>query len=63
MSLQLKTNEPFNRGDIVIFKNSEKNIDVVKRVMGLPGETVSASENGELKINGILKLMTLGLRL
>ena len=39
-----------NRGDIVIFKNHEKNIDVVKRVIGLPGETVS-SENGKVLIN------------
>ena len=47
----VKTNEPFNRGDMVIFENSEKSISVVKRVLGLPGETVSASD-GELKING-----------
>ena len=49
--LATKTNEPLSRGDIVIFKNSEKNIDVVKRVVGLPGETISASIN-ELLING-----------
>ena len=49
--LATKTNEPLSRGDIVIFKNSEKNIDVVKRVVGLPGETISASNN-ELLING-----------
>ena len=49
--LATKTNEPLSRGDIVIFKNSEKSIDVVKRVVGLPGETISASNN-ELLING-----------
>ena len=49
--LATKTNEPLNRGDIVIFKNSEKSIDVVKRVVGLPGETISASNN-ELLVNG-----------
>ena len=49
--LATKTNEPLSRGDIVIFKNSEKSIDVVKRVVGLPGETISASNN-ELHING-----------
>ena len=49
--LAIKTNEPLSRGDIVIFKNSEKNIDVVKRVVGLPGETISASNN-ELLVNG-----------
>ena len=49
--LATKTNEPLRRGDIVIFKNSEKSIDVVKRVVGLPGETISASNN-ELLVNG-----------
>ena len=49
--LATKTNEPLSRGDIVIFKNSEKSIDVVKRVVGLPGETISSSNN-ELLVNG-----------
>ena len=49
--LATKTNEPLSRGDIVIFKNSEKSIHVVKRVVGLPGETISASNN-ELLVNG-----------
>jgi len=49
--LATKANEPLSRGDIVIFKNSEKSIDVVKRVVGLPGETISASNN-ELLVNG-----------
>ena len=49
--LATKTNEQLSRGDIVIFKNSEKSIDVVKRVVGLPGETISASNN-ELLVNG-----------
>ncbi len=49
--LATKTNEPLSRGDIVIFKNSEKSIEVVKRVVGLPGETISASNN-ELLVNG-----------
>ena len=49
--LATKTNAPLSRGDIIIFKNSEKSIDVVKRVVGLPGETISASNN-ELLVNG-----------
>ena len=49
--LAIKTNEPLSRGDIVIFKNSEKSIDVVKRVFRLPGEKISASNN-ELLVNG-----------
>ena len=43
----IKNKDILSRGDIVIFKNNEKNIDVVKRVIGLPGETVS-SENGKV---------------
>jgi signal peptidase I len=38
------------RGDIVIFNNTEKNIDVVKRVIGLPGEEVE-SQDGSILIN------------
>jgi signal peptidase I len=38
------------RGDMVIFNNSEKNIDVVKRVIGLPGEEVD-SQDGSILIN------------
>ena len=38
------------RGDIVIFNNSEKNIDVVKRVIGLPGEEIESQE-GSILIN------------
>ena len=49
--LAVKPSEPLNRGDIVIFKNMEKGIDVVKRVVGLAGETISASNN-QLHING-----------
>ncbi len=48
--IAVKTNEPFNRGDIVVFENNEKSISVVKRVVGLPGETISATD-GQLYIN------------
>ena len=42
--------ENLTRGDIVIFKNTEKNIEVIKRVVGLPNEIVSSSE-GTVLIN------------
>ena len=42
--------ENLTRGDIVIFKNTEKNIEVIKRVIGLPNEIVSSSE-GTVIIN------------
>ena len=48
--LATKLNEIPKRGDIVIFTNTEKNIDVVKRVIGLPGEEVESQE-GSILIN------------
>ena len=50
---------PVHRGDIVVFKRSalrgtsEGGIkDLVKRVIGLPGETVESSPDGHMEING-----------
>lgn len=40
------------RGDVVVFKHSETQ-DYIKRVIGLPGETVKI-ENGSVYINGKL---------
>ena len=48
--LSVKLKETPKRGDLVIFTNTEKNIDVVKRVIGLPNENVSSSE-GAIIIN------------
>ena len=48
-----------HRGDIVVFKRgknfpiSEGNIkDLVKRVIGLPGETIQSTPEGQVEING-----------
>ncbi len=48
--LSVKVKDVPERGDMVIFTNTEKNIDVVKRVIGLPNENVSSSE-GAIMIN------------
>ncbi|MDG2427819.1 MAG: signal peptidase I [Acidimicrobiales bacterium] len=41
-----------NRGDLVVFSSSEDNIDeLIKRVIGLPGETVTALD-GQVLIDG-----------
>ncbi|NNN18800.1 MAG: signal peptidase I [Acidimicrobiaceae bacterium] len=48
---------PIHRGDIIVFRTPPKDRgnpvikDLVKRVVGLPGDTVS-SANGKLEING-----------
>ena len=48
--IAIKKFNSLNRGDIVIYKNEEKGFDVVKRIIGLPGETIS-TENGKILIN------------
>jgi len=39
------------RGDVVVFQRPGENVDWVKRVIGLPGDTI-AVDNGRLVING-----------
>lgn len=43
------------RGDVVVFKGNEavNNVTLIKRVIGLPGDTISFT-NGVLTVNGIL---------
>jgi signal peptidase I len=40
------------RGDIVVFRAEHDTLDVIKRLIGLPGDTL-AMQNGELLINGV----------
>jgi signal peptidase I len=49
---------PVHRGDVVVFATPPKEIallqvkDLVKRVIGLPGETISSGPRGQVLING-----------
>jgi signal peptidase I len=49
---------PVHRGDVVVFATPPKEVpilmvkDLVKRVIGLPGETISSGPHGEVLING-----------
>ncbi len=50
---------PVHRGDIVVFRRppnlTEAGIkDLVKRVIGLPGETIQSAPDGQVEINGHL---------
>lgn len=40
------------RGDIVVFQSDELGITLVKRLIGLPGDTVILDKEGKLSING-----------
>jgi signal peptidase I len=40
------------RGDVVAFRAEEFNALILKRIIGMPGETVSIHRNGEIYING-----------
>lgn len=49
---------PVHRGDVVVFATPPKEVaildvkDLVKRVIGLPGETISSGPHGEVLIDG-----------
>ncbi len=40
------------RGDILVFQSDELDAKLVKRLIGLPGETVDVNETGDVFING-----------
>ena len=40
------------RGDILVFYSEELKKDLIKRVIGLPGETVEVQSDGRVYING-----------
>jgi signal peptidase I len=43
---------PPKRGDVIAFRADEYNALILKRIIGLPGETVSIHRSGEIFING-----------
>lgn len=48
-----KVYKSYSYGDIVVTNNhNELNKSLVKRVIGLPGDTITVSENGEIEVNG-----------
>ena len=41
------------RGDIVVLRSAELGVDVIKRVIGLPGDRVHIDRDGTVAVNGI----------
>lgn len=41
------------RGDIVVFRSDEMNLILLKRCIGLPGETIELDEEGKLYVDGV----------
>lgn len=39
------------RGDIIVFRHPRSDLNLIKRVIGLPGDTVDI-QNGEVRVNG-----------
>ena len=44
--------ENLHRGDIIIFYSHELGMMMVKRLVGLPGDTIQIETNGDLLVNG-----------
>jgi len=51
-SMRTHKSSSIERGDILVFYSEELNKDLIKRVIGLPGETVEVQSNGRVYING-----------
>ena len=51
--LAIKNPKTINRGDIIAFKK-EGHEEAIKRVIGIPGDTIDIKEDGKVFINGEL---------
>lgn len=54
LSFRNYTPKTLQRGDIILFHNDEVGLDLVKRLIGLPGEKVNIEADGSLYINDVL---------
>jgi signal peptidase I len=47
-----KTDGPFKRGDVVVFRHPTYLVDYVKRIVAVGGDVVAGSDDGTLSVNG-----------
>ena len=52
ITLRIHNESSIKRGDIIVFYSAEMKEVLIKRVIGLPGETVSVKSDGSVYING-----------
>jgi signal peptidase I len=51
-ALRVHDPEKLERGDIVVFESDELELTLVKRLVGLPGDHVVITEDGDMILNG-----------
>lgn len=54
VSTRIHNLDNLERGDIIVFHSDELNKLLVKRLIGLPGETVVIDEEGQVTVDGVL---------
>lgn len=52
LTLRIYRPKKLKRGDIIVFYSNEKKMLMIKRLIGLPGDSVQISKDGSLLING-----------
>lgn len=52
LTLRIYNPNKLKRGDIIVFYSKEKKMLIIKRLIGLPGDSVQISKDGSLLING-----------
>lgn len=53
LTLRVHHHNKLKGGDIIVFYSHEKNIMMIKRLIGLPGDNVQINSEGDLLIDGI----------
>jgi len=52
LTLRIYHPEHLNRGELVVFYSTEVGMTMIKRLIGLPGDSILIRTNGDLLING-----------